>query len=400
VNQIPWASFRDKVFRSFERQETAFDIVVGDSRWIGRGAVNGLYLDLTKWLPKAVSTKYIHSRILKSMCAYPAGSRNYFAAPCEPDAVGFAYRRDWFEDPAEKAAFKKKYRKVLKVPDTWDEFKRVAEFFNRPNEGRSGCALLTGREAGVLTAGFQPFLFSFGGSWGDEKKFKAKGRIDGKDAVKALTFMKELLDFSPRGGGKFGCNDAIEAFGNGSTAIAMGYFTSFPAIVKRMGDKVGFFRVPKKGERRFTSLGGQAFSISARISEERQDMAKKFIIWFLKTRTQSEWIAKPAGFTANTSVLASKEFRKGASYNEAFAKSLDCVRDFWGVPASDELLSASQKLLGEALDGEKTPQQALTALAEAQEKIFIDSGLAKPPKAAGKPAKKQAKQTKKKGKKR
>src|SRR5262245_15694112 len=51
VDQIPLASYQDKVFLEFSNatpvHPTAFDIVVGDSQWIGRGATNGLYVDLT-----------------------------------------------------------------------------------------------------------------------------------------------------------------------------------------------------------------------------------------------------------------------------------------------------------------------------------------------------------------
>src|SRR5688572_22388832 len=49
VHQIPWASFQDQVFQEFGKQQTAFDIVVGDSQWLGRGATKGLYLDLTSF---------------------------------------------------------------------------------------------------------------------------------------------------------------------------------------------------------------------------------------------------------------------------------------------------------------------------------------------------------------
>ena len=57
VHQIPWSSFQDQVFQEFGKPATAFDIVVGDSQWLGRGATKGLYVDLTGWLPSAVDLK-------------------------------------------------------------------------------------------------------------------------------------------------------------------------------------------------------------------------------------------------------------------------------------------------------------------------------------------------------
>ena len=35
VHQIPWASYQDQVFLNFGNRQTDFDIVVGDSQWIG-----------------------------------------------------------------------------------------------------------------------------------------------------------------------------------------------------------------------------------------------------------------------------------------------------------------------------------------------------------------------------
>ena len=102
VHQIPWGSYQDQVFLNFGNKQTDFDIVIGDSQWIGRGATKGLYLELTDWLPEAVDISTIHPRAARYLCEYPAGSGKFFAAPCETDAIGFVYRKDWFEDAAEK----------------------------------------------------------------------------------------------------------------------------------------------------------------------------------------------------------------------------------------------------------------------------------------------------------
>ena len=113
VHQIPWPSYQEQVFLNFGNKQTDFDVVVGDSQWIGRGATKGLYLELTDWLPTAVDISTIHPRAAKYLCEYPPGSGKYFAAPCETDALGFMYRKDWFEDPASKAAFMAKYGREL-----------------------------------------------------------------------------------------------------------------------------------------------------------------------------------------------------------------------------------------------------------------------------------------------
>ena len=370
VHQIPWSSFQDQVFQEFGKTSTAFDIVVGDSQWLGRGATKGLYVELTNWLSTAADLKGLHPLALKYLAEYPGGSGRYYAAPAETDAMGWAYRKDWFNDPAEKVAFKKKYGKELAVPETWDDFKNIAEFFTRPAQKRYGNVLVTGRGYDDIVMGFEQILYAFGGAWGDPRTLKVHGMLDSADAVRALDFFKTLLKSAPPGGSKLGYGEALEPFVNGSSAMLMNYFAFFPDLAKKMGDKVGFFAMPKNGSRRYASLGGQGFSISTKVSSPQQELAKKFIAWFLEKPTQEAWVKKPGGFTANAAILGSKEFASNSPYNAAFAESMNIVQDFWNLPVYNELIASTAQQLGEALDGKKSSKDALTELAAEHEKIL------------------------------
>lgn len=370
VKQIPWPSYQDQVFLNFTNKTTDFDIVVGDSQWIGRGATNGLYVDLTDWLPTVVDLKTINPQALRYLCEYPSGSGRYFAAPAETDAIGFAYRRDWFEDAKEREAFRARFGRELAEPKTWAEFRDIAEFFTRTDENRFGCVLLTGRDYDSLTMGFQQVMWAFGGSWGDEQTKQALGRLNSPETVKAMEFYRELVTrFSPPGGTNFSYDKCLESLKNGSVAMSMNYFAFSPEIVRSLGDKVGFFPVPGHDGRRAISLGGQGMSISAKTSAARQENARKFIAWFLQDAVQRKWVQKEAGFTASQSILDSAAFRDAQPYNGAFAESLNHVRDFWNVPQYNELLAAAQQAIAECLDG-KPIQPTLDALARKHEEIL------------------------------
>ncbi len=377
VHQIPWSSYQDQVFLNFGNKTTSFDIVVGDSQWLGRGATGKLYLDLTDWLPSVVNLSTIHPQALRYLCEYPAGSHHYFAAPGETDAVGFAYRKDWFSDPKEQAAFKAKYKRDLTVPGTWEEFRDIAEHFTVPDQKRYGTALLTGRGYDALVMGFQPFLWEFGGSWGDASTYRTQGSLTTPGAISGLAFMKSLLKLAPNDGANMDYGKTLEAFTSGSTAMAMNYFAFYPTIVKALGDKAGFFVMPAHDGKRFSSLGGQGMSISAKVSPEQQKLAKDFIAWFLQRETQEKWTKKEAGFTANSEILNSEAFKQASPYNAQFAESMNYVQDFWNVPQYNELLAAAEQHLGEALDDVKSPKQALEAVSSEHDRIFKEAGLAK-----------------------
>ena len=190
-----------------------------------------------------------------------------------------------------------------------------------------------------------------------------------------LEFFKSLLQFTPEGGTNADYFFNLEAFSNGSTAMVLDYFPFYPGIVASMGDQVGFFMVPRHGDKRVISLGGQGFSISTKTTPEKQEWAKQFIAWFSQTAVQEKWISYPVSLNANTELLASTEFDTAAPYNAVFAASLDHLQDFWNVPVYNELLAAAVRHLGAALDGTSASGDALDALAAEHEMILMAAGL-------------------------
>jgi multiple sugar transport system substrate-binding protein len=375
VRQIPLNSYQDMVFREFAANETEFDVVIGDSQWIGRGATKGLYEELTEWLPTVVDLGTIHARAARYLCEYPEGSGRWYAAPCETDAIGLAYRKDWLEDPAEREAFRALHGRELAVPATWEEFRDVADFFQRPDEKRYGCAFPTGRAYDALTMGFQNLLWSFGGRWHAEDSNAVVGHLNTPETAAALDFFRELVHLGPNGAENLDYDKTIEPFLNGSTAMLVNYFAFFPSIHSTLGERVGFAVVPGHDGKRVASLGGQGLSISTKIAPERKELAKRFIAWFLQRDVQEKWITKPAGFTANTAILASAAFRAQTPYNGPFADSVDTIRDFWNVPVFNELLEATQRYVGQAVDGEMPTAEALHRLAIEKERILKEAGL-------------------------
>ena len=95
----------------------------------------------------------------------------------------------------------------------------------------------------------------------------------------------------------------------------------------------------------------------------------------LQKSVQEQWITKPGGFTAHTEVLKSDAFRKATAYNAPFADSIDTMRDFWNAPCFNELLSETQKYVGQAVDGQMDPMAAMQKLAESKERILKENGL-------------------------
>ena len=52
VETTPWPDFQTKAFAEFNAKGDAYDMVVGDSQWLGAGTMGGQYVDLTDFFAK------------------------------------------------------------------------------------------------------------------------------------------------------------------------------------------------------------------------------------------------------------------------------------------------------------------------------------------------------------
>jgi multiple sugar transport system substrate-binding protein len=372
VQQIPWPQYQDKIQAGvWAGKSDVYDIIVGDSQWLGLGATQGHYVDLTDWSKDNIKWEEIAENLKKFYCEY---DNKIYAVPCEADAIGFAYRKDLFEDPKEKENFKKKYNRELAPPKTWAELRDIAEFFTRPDQSMSGVALFYagGGAYDGITMGFDQVLWGYGGELRDPATGAVKGVINSPQAVQALAFYtQEMKKFTPKGSESYYFNETLEAFRNKKVAMAEDWYTFFPALTDKsqnpLADQTGFFIAPAGPKTHNISLGGQGLSISA--YSKNQENAKKFLAWFSKKETQVKW-AKLGGLTSNKAVLETSDFKNAAPFNSAFAESAPLLKDFYNNPSYAELLEATQIDWNKAVTGNMTPQAAMDDIAEKHEKIL------------------------------
>ncbi|MDX1933182.1 MAG: sugar ABC transporter substrate-binding protein [Capsulimonadales bacterium] len=378
VQQIPWSDFENKIKTAWSGQDASFDLIVGDSQWLGKAATAGHYVELTEWTEDAANFPKadVARSALLNYGEYPTGSGKLYAIPCMSDATVFAYRKDLFEDPKEKAAFKAKYKRDLAVPKTWDEFQQVAEFFTRPQNQPGplyGAALFYSKEYDGVTMGFDQVLWAYGGKLSEGNK--ATGAINSEAAVKALEFYAGLKKFTPPSSENYYFSECLRDFQQGKVAMAQNWFAFLPDLTNKEknphAEHTGYFPVPKGPAGQFISLGGQGLSLSA--YSKQQDNAKKFLAWFSKEETQKKW-AELGGLTANGKVAATDLFKKATPYNVVFTESVPYLKDFYNTPNYSELLTVTQKELNEAVAGTKKPKEALDTIAAEHDKILASAG--------------------------
>jgi multiple sugar transport system substrate-binding protein len=278
------------------------------------------------------------------------------------------------------AAFEAKYGYPLDVPQTYDEFMDIAKFFTRPEEGLYGVAIYTQKDYDAITMGYENTLFPFGADWKDENN-NVQGVINSPEAVAAVEYYKELYDCCQAPGlSNAFFVEVNDAMVGGQAAMGMNYFAFLPALVNPgtnpdYWDKMGFFQNPAgpSGERG-AALGGQGTSIVSYISPERQQASLDFLAWFGSDEIQKKW-AEFGGYTTNQAVFESEEFLNATPYNQAFADTMQNVKDFWNIPEFGQLLEVAQRHLSAYIvEGTGTAQETMDAIAAEQEVILRDAG--------------------------
>lgn len=367
VETTPWPDFQTKAFTEFNARGDAYDMVVGDSQWLGAGSTGGHYVDLTDFFAKHKVADIMAPATVRAYAEYPNGSKKYWAIPVEGDATGWAYRKDWFEDPAEREAFQAKYGYALDVPKTWTQMRDIAEFFHRPDQQRYGIAIYTDNAYDALVMGYENALFSYGGDLGDYSTYKVDGIVNSSQAVEALKIYKDLYQFTPPNWGKVFFLENNQAITEGLAAMSMNYFAFFPALANKAtnpyAEVTGYFANPAgPGGTQHAALGGQGISIVSYSS--KQEEAFKFLEWFIRDEVQKKW-GELGGYTCHAKVLESAEFRNATPYNEAFYQSMFMVKDFWAVPEYAELLTQiNNRIYPFVVGGQGTAEEALNGLSE------------------------------------
>ncbi len=378
VVQTPWGDFYTQVGTEWAAQGTSYDMIVGDSQWVGQGVTQGHYIELTDFMNENGITETVTPATLQYYGEYPTGSGHYYAYPTEGDANGWAYRKDLFEDADNMAAFEEQYGYPLAVPETWEQLRDIAEFFTRPDEGLYGVAIYTQDDYDAIVMGYENVLFSYGSDWKDADN-NVLGVINSPEAVAALELYKELYSFAPPGTNDAFFQEMNDAFMNGQAAMIMNYFAFFPALDSEANPfqaSTGYFSMPAGPDGdRFAALGGQGLSVNAYIDDARQQASLDFIQWFAQEEVQFRW-AELGGYTCNINVLESDVFLNATPYNAAFAETMTFVKDFWNIPEFGQLLEPSARWLATyVVAGEGTAQEALDAMAEEHDAILIETGV-------------------------
>lgn len=222
----PFLSHVTKILADVTVTHGAYDAVYAEQSLVPDLAAAGYLRVLNDWVAKynPALNDVVHP--LDQLWTHYNGQ--IYGLPTDGDIFIFYYRKDLFNDPAEKANFKKKYGRPLTVPRTWDEFRQAAEFFTRPHQNLYGVV-----EPRVKGFNYFWFFQRFGAMQGQYfDPATMKPGINGPEGIKALQDLKDQNQFMAPDVLSYGYAELVNAYAGGHAAMV----TTWPALGKTIED--------------------------------------------------------------------------------------------------------------------------------------------------------------------
>lgn len=268
----------DEIYEQFlySQNSDLYDVLRIDVTWLSWFAER-LFVPLEEIDSKIkhVFAEYIPALVEKYSCV----NGKIYALPVTPSAQLLFYRKDLFESNVNKRLYREKYKRELKVPESFGEYNQIAEFFfDLAEEGetdvRYGTGLTLGN-TGVASTEFLARLFS-------HKKwlYDERGRILVNDAA-GLAAMQELMEaqkYAPQKIMRWWTTEAQE-FAAGELAMMINFSNYASEILGRnskVAENIGFGVVPGGNP----IYGGGTLAVSKN-SGYKED-AVSFIKWITK----------------------------------------------------------------------------------------------------------------------
>ncbi|MFN8490183.1 MAG: extracellular solute-binding protein [Caldilineaceae bacterium] len=383
--KIPGADMRQKVAADLATGAGIFDVIIQPWAFVHEWQVGGHLLALDDFIA-ADSTINVDDFIPALYKTYGNWSGKQWTLPYKPDAQLFFYRKDLFEDPKQKDAFKAKTGQELKVPETVEEYAQVASFFTKKLNPDSpvefGWSGMGTRWESIWWWGMR--TADLGGNYFDAKMHP---NFNNEAGLKALKDYLGMLKFAPDDFIQYEWTKSNTAFLTGRVAM-MEQWPGLAAMVETpegfwgkstVGGKVGHGQPPgykMEGKvMRSSVLGGWCAFISK--YTKQPELAYKTIAWL--TGPDGEPLKIDAGNApTRKSVYKKLPSSQKTAYFPALLDNLDqstITADVDAPPISQQLQDFLATNINKTLIGDLKPEQALEMIDTEWTKQLKDAGL-------------------------
>jgi ABC-type glycerol-3-phosphate transport system substrate-binding protein len=187
----------------------SYDAIVVDFYWVAEFTKAGWLMPLDDLIKKDNVDTSVYLPSLMNLVGKVNGVT--YMLPFYNYSMGIIYRKDLLGDPKEQADYKAKYGIDLKIPTTWDEYKKQVEFFSRG--GSLYGTINQGQRGDCISMQWSNYLYANGGHYHDASW---KATFNGPEGVRAVEdFKNDIAKHGPTGAESFCFDEASNVFAQG-----------------------------------------------------------------------------------------------------------------------------------------------------------------------------------------
>jgi len=407
VIQTDFGKLFNEFIHSLTAEQPTYDVLLFPSAWMG-----DFYPYLASLPSKLTEEEVfddIHPIYRDRLMTW---NGDWISVTIDGDLFSGYYRKDLFEDHLHQLDFKSQYGYELLPPNSWKEYRDIAEFFTG-RKNKDGSDLYGAAEA--FARGGQQFwdLFSRAASYTNHPKNHGtqffdpdtmRAQVNNPGWLQAVRDYKEILQFSPPGAINYGIVEAREAFTDGKAALLLDWGDSAQLAAEpnrsKIVGKVGYFTLPgtnKVWDSRsyqwqkmdtiqkvpFLAFGGWVAGVPK--NSQNQDLAWNYIMWFSNPENSLNDVVTPGTginpyrFTHFTNIDAWTESLSKTSASEYLnitVSSLDSPNAALDlrIPGFFKYTEVLEQHLTRILKDETSINQGMNNIAKAWEKITDDLG--------------------------
>lgn len=254
-----------------------------------------------------------------------------YALPDDGDVLVLYFRKDLFEDEANKAAFREKHGYELAPPATWEQFAEIGQFLT-DTYGPETYGAATLHQPGNAQYIFQERFRTAGGQFFDPETMKAT--VNSEAGVEVFEAMRAEAAFMPPGVEQWGFVEILNGLLSGDVAMvvswppvgrwAAGYGTESEALSwvpeSQVAGKIGYASTP--GGNPELAVG---FSLALASGSENKEAAYLFMQWMNSEEISLQRVGLPYTLRDpfRTSHFASEEYKQLWPDADAYLATLE-----------------------------------------------------------------------------
>ena len=407
IETTSWDQMYDKAIKDMEAKTGIYDMIYIEQDIVYAYLARNFLVDITQTLkddPSLKAPEFDEKNFTTFANYFKGANGDLFGVPMEAFIKIYLYRKDLFEDPKIKEAFKAKTGKDLAPAKTHEDYTQIAEFFTE--YGKENGLELWGTTSQAHTGHpaswyefFESIAPTFGVyNWGIDanNNYAASvangGTMNSDKSKAAMKYLLHLRDIAPPESAASTWTEVASTFAAGRAAQGLVYgenaaWIASDAEKSKVVDKVGVALPPlaegvmadaESGKGYIGYYDGGAFGLP--VTSKNRDAALLFLQYIGQDSVQSGW------------AVAAPRITNTSTYEDAGVKAMDAKlggyytmlkndgKLFAGAPPYPfhaQVREATAPIFYKILTGEVGPDEGLDQMAETAEQELKNLGYRK-----------------------